>query len=202
CYERLADFRRQGVAIALVSHNMQAIASLCDSAMLLRSGTPPLVADVGTVITAYTSASPVSSDPRLEVLSATLSCGPRRDPLRGAVVPGTAMTLDLELLPSASFPRCGLGLNVTRTDGLTMFMGASNIGGASVDVAAGVPLRCRITFTANVLRGTYTVGAFLRDGDKMWREVILSGLASFVVEETTRVSGCAELNPVYEISKD
>jgi lipopolysaccharide transport system ATP-binding protein len=199
CYERLNDFRRQGVAIAFVSHNMQAVASLCDRAMLLRSGSGPIVSDVGTVIAAYTNANPVSSDARVRVLGATLSSRTRSGALRGPIPPGTTLTLDLELLPETELPRCGLGLQVTRSDGLTIFMGASNIGGESVDVAAGVPLRCRITFDANVLKGTYIVGAYLRDGDKIWREIVLSGLASFVVEETTRVGGCAELHPNYQM---
>ncbi len=202
CYERLNEFRRQGVAIAFVSHNMQAVASLCHNAMLLRSGREPVVADVGTVISAYTNSNPVSSDSRIRVLGATLSCKARAGSLRAPVSPGTSMTLDLELLPDAALPRCGLGLEVIRSDGLMIFMGASNIGGESIDVAPGVPLRCRISFAANVLKGTYIVGAFLRDCDRIWPEIRLTGLASFVVEETTRVAGCAELHPVYEMEPE
>ena len=47
CYERLAEFRRSGAAIVLVSHSMQAIVSLCDRAILLRPGRDPIIGPDG-----------------------------------------------------------------------------------------------------------------------------------------------------------
>jgi lipopolysaccharide transport system ATP-binding protein len=37
CVERMKEFKRQGVAIAFVSHNLQAVASLCERAVYLHS---------------------------------------------------------------------------------------------------------------------------------------------------------------------
>jgi hypothetical protein len=36
------------------------------------------------------------------------------------------------------------------------------------------------------------------DVRRLWSPVVMSGLASFVVHETTRIAGCAELEPRYE----
>ena len=35
CVERMEDFKRRGVAIVFVSHNLQAISNLCDKTLLL-----------------------------------------------------------------------------------------------------------------------------------------------------------------------
>jgi lipopolysaccharide transport system ATP-binding protein len=55
CYARLQEFRRSGAAIVFVSHNMQAIVSLCDKGILLRPGRGPIVASVGEVAALYAS---------------------------------------------------------------------------------------------------------------------------------------------------
>ncbi len=199
CYERLEDFRRQGVAIALVSHNMQAVASLCKRAMLLSAGSEPLLADVGTVLAAYTNLNPSSSHDRVRVLRAALRRSESSDTLRTPLSPGDQVVLDLEIVSDVPLDRCGLGLHITRSDGLMVFEGASNISGPSVDIPAGVPFKCQIRFSANVLRGTYIVAGFLRDRDKIWQPIMLTGLASFVIHETTRLRGCAELYPEYEM---
>src|SRR6185436_19764012 len=41
-FDRIREFRRAGAAIVFVSHNMQAIVSLCDRALLLRPGKSPI----------------------------------------------------------------------------------------------------------------------------------------------------------------
>ena len=60
----------------------------------------------------------------------------------------------------------------------------------------------RTHFTANVLRGTYRIVLHVNDAHKRWEPIDVSGLASFVVHETTRVAGCAEMEAVYEIDVD
>jgi ABC-type polysaccharide/polyol phosphate transport system ATPase subunit len=199
CYERLEEFRRRGVAIALVSHNLQAVASLCKRAMLLSTGGAPLVADVGTVLAAYTNLSPASSHDRVRVLRAALRRGASSDALKTPLSPGDQVVLDLEIVSDMPLDRCGLGLQITRSDGLVVFEGASNIAGPSIDLPPGVPFKCEIRFTANLLRGTYVVAGFLRDRDKIWQPIMLTGLATFIVNETTRLRGCVEVYPEYEM---
>jgi lipopolysaccharide transport system ATP-binding protein len=38
CYERMIEFKRNGVAIAFVSHNLKAVSALCDRVLVLRRG--------------------------------------------------------------------------------------------------------------------------------------------------------------------
>ena len=94
---------------------------------------------------------------------------------------------------------CNIGLEVVRNDGLTMFNGSPMIDGRPpIDLEPGTVIRARIHFRANVLRGTYRIMLHLADATKTWPMISVSGLASFVVHETTRVAGCAELEPSYD----
>ena len=198
CYARLADFRRSGAAIAFVSHNMQAIASLCDRALLLRPGRSPILGDVSEVAALYASVEGNVTDARVTVHSCKLT-GSHQAPQKTPVEPGTTLTLDLDVETSVALPRCGVNFEVVRSDGLMVFNGSPMVDGdPPVDLDAGATLRVRVQFRANVLRGTYRINLNLIDVRRLWSPVVMSGLASFVVHETTRIAGCAELEPRYE----
>ena len=199
CYARLQQFRDAGAAIVFVSHNMQAISSLCDRAMLLRPGQPPVLSTVDEVAAIYASPQHAAHDPRVAIKRFALEHRADHSAVRSPVVPGTPLTLDVEFEARAPLPRCCIGLEVVRSDGLVMFNGSPQIAGEPpLELEPGTTVRARIHFRANVLRGAYRVVLNLADTTKRWPTIAVSGLASFVVHETTRVAGCAELEPVYE----
>jgi lipopolysaccharide transport system ATP-binding protein len=199
CYARLQQFRASGAAIVFVSHNMQAITSLCDRALLLRPGQPPILSTVHDVAAIYAAPETAAHDARVAIKRITLQHRNDRSPIHAAVAPGTPLTLDVELDVVDALPRCCVGLEVVRTDGLVMFNGSPQVDGdPPLDLEPGARLRARIHFRANVLRGTYRVVLNLADTTKQWPTIAISGMASFVVHETTRVAGCAELEPSYD----
>jgi homopolymeric O-antigen transport system ATP-binding protein len=201
CYARLERFRNQGIPIAFVSHNMQAIATLCDRVMLLRSGHDPLLGDVPSVLSEYVSARGVSVDPRVAVLRASLIDRRTAAEVSAPVVPTAPLVLDLEIAAVTTFPRCGVLLQVVRSDGLIVFTGMSTLDGVKeVNLEAGDRLRARISFDANVLRGTYILNVQLVDTMRQWSPAVINSLSSFVVSETTRIAGSAELMPSYTLS--
>jgi lipopolysaccharide transport system ATP-binding protein len=201
CFDRLARFRRDGIPIAFVSHNMQAIASLCDRVLLLRPNQEPTLGDVSTALMEYASSKGSMADPRVVVHDAVLRDAGTGEHLRGPVRPATSLALDVELSAVEALPRCGVLIQVVRSDGMVMFTGMSTLDGlAAVDLAPGASLRCQITFLANVLRGTYMINLQLVDTLRQWPEAVISGVQSFVVTETTRVAGTSELLPRYRIS--
>ena len=200
CYERLAEFRRSGAAIVFVSHNMQAIVSLCDKAVLLRPGRGPIVGSVGEVAALYASPNGQAVDPRIAIESARLTERGTFAPVRTALAPGVALTLDATIRATAPLPRCRVGFEIIRDDGMVMFHGSPMVDGhPPIDLEAGMALSLRTHFRANLLRGTYRVVVHIVDTNKLWTPIAVSGLVSFVVHETTRVAGCAEVEPVYEL---
>jgi lipopolysaccharide transport system ATP-binding protein len=201
CYARLEQFRREEIPIAFVSHNMQAIATLCDRVLLLRPGQAPIVGDVPSVLAEYTSSRGALADARVTVLTAKLSDGLTSRETTGPIEPSTKLCLEVDIAAAVKFERCGLLIQIVRSDGLVMFTGMSTIDGLpEFDLAPGDKLHARILFDANVLRGTYVINLQLVDRLRQWREAVINGIRSFVVSETTRVAGCAELRPVYEFN--
>lgn len=201
CYERLDQFRRNGIPIAFVSHNMQAIATLCDRVLLLRPGQEPIIGSVPTVLAEYASSKGTLADPRLMVHSARLVDVGADCEIVGPILPGARLRLDVELTAAAELPRAGVLIQVVRSDGLVIFTGMSTLDGLpELDLEPGACLTVRIVFSANVLRGTYVVNLQLVDTMRQWPTAIVNGLCSFVVTETTRIAGCAELQPAYELS--
>jgi len=200
CYARLEKFRNDGIPIAFVSHNMQAIATLCDQVVLLRPGQEPIVGDVPNVLAEYTSSRGASADDRVTMLGAILRDASTGKEITGPVQPTAKLSLEVELEPVVDLMRCGLLIQVVRSDGLIVFTGMSTIDGLpEFDLLPGDRLSARILFDANVLRGTYVINLQLVDKLRQWREAVIQGVRSFVVSETTRVAGCAELCPTYNI---
>lgn len=201
CYERLAAFRRSGVAIAFVSHNMQAIATLCDRAILLRADREPLLGSVSDVTAAYASnLTAGNSDPRVEVLETALVDAASGTALSRPVSPGAELKLRLQVHTLDTFTRAGVLIQIVRSDGTVMFTGMSTLDGdPETDFSPGEVNQIQIRFTANMLRGTYVINVHLVDSLRVWPTVILPAVASFVIAETTRVAGYAEVNPQYEV---
>jgi lipopolysaccharide transport system ATP-binding protein len=200
CYDRLLEFRKSGAAIVFVSHNMQAIVSLCDRALLLRPGKSPIIGSVGEVAAQYASPDGQAVDPRIQIDSIRLAERGSFSNVKSALAPGAPLTLDVTIGVKATLPRCRVGFEIVRNDGLIMFNGSPMIDGEPpIDLEAGTTLTFRTHFRANVLRGTYRIVLHLNDAHKMWTPIDVSGLASFVVHETTRVAGCAEVEPTYEL---
>jgi len=201
CHARLEKFRNEGIPIAFVSHNMQAIATLCDRVMLLRSGQDPLIGDVSAVLAEYVSARGTTADPRISVLQASLIDGRTGTDVIGPVPPAVPLILDVEIEATAQLVRCGVLIQIVRSDGLVMFTGMSTVDGLDdVNLEPGDSLRSRIAFLANVLRGTYIINVHLMDRLRQWSPAIVNNVTSFVVNETTRIAGCAEVLPSYDIS--
>ncbi|HUQ88886.1 MAG TPA: Wzt carbohydrate-binding domain-containing protein, partial [Vicinamibacterales bacterium] len=200
CYERLAEFRRQGAAIVFVSHSMQAIVSLCDRALLLRPGRTALMGPVGEMAARYASPDGQVVDPRITVESIQVSERGAFGALKAAVIPGATLTLDAKIRVNQPLPRCRVEFSIVRNDGMIMFQGSPMVDGAApIDLTPGTALSFTTHFRANLLRGTYRILLQLFDTNKLWEPIAISGLASFVVHETTRVAGCAELEPSYEL---
>lgn len=200
CFARMEEFRRSGVAIVFVSHNMQAIMSLCDRALLLRPRNEPVLGNVDEVAALYASTASGATDPRVTVRRFDLTSAVDGMRLSGGVEPGAALRVDVELEVNTDLPRCNVFFDVIRTDGLKMFTHTPMVEDEPpLNLSKGDILKTQVSFRANVLRGTYRVLLHLADKEYLYPHVEVSGLASFVVHETTRLYGCAELEPSYRI---
>jgi hypothetical protein len=94
--------------------------------------------------------------------------------------------------------RAGLALLFHRADGLMVFNGSSMLDGEPpYDLTTGETWHISIRFRTNLLRGTYAISGHLFEEKRQWPAVELGVLGSFVVAETTRAGGVADLEPRY-----
>lgn len=55
CYDKMRDFVRSGTSLVFVSHNMNAVSTLCKSALLLRQGEPVFLGQTAIAVQRYHS---------------------------------------------------------------------------------------------------------------------------------------------------
>ena len=97
CFERMLEFKRQGIAIVLVSHNLQAVAMLCERALFLAhsvQASGPTTA----VLDAYVRAAqkvPRNTSSVIDITSASLETPAGTLGSHAEIVPRTPVTLRL-----------------------------------------------------------------------------------------------------------
>jgi hypothetical protein len=157
CVDRMREFKRQGVAIAFVSHNLQAVSMLCERALYLR-GSARACGDTQSVIEAYVQT--VSVDSGGDANGVRITAGPLVDssgqPVR-VVRPNTALSLPVTYRAAAQIEDLTFGFLVHRTtDALVVYDG--NVRGSEVGVpklTPGQPLTVRFDFRLHLTRGHY-----------------------------------------------
>jgi lipopolysaccharide transport system ATP-binding protein len=161
CIERMHEFKRKGVAIVFVSHDLQAVASLCDHALFLASSVQchGLASDV---IHAYVSSAMPrtvdASDWPVDIQSLRV-LDEHGHPIEDPVPPGTRVTVIATAIAFAHHPPVGFELAVYRsTDNL--MINETRLTAAELGLPVvhnNEPFEVRIDFTANVARGHYHV---------------------------------------------
>ena len=126
CIERMQEFRRSGVAIVFVSHNLQAVSTLCQRAIFL-AGSVKVDGPPDDVIRAYVnSASPeveAAENDEVRIASSRLvdSAGA---PVTGMVAPGQPLCLETRYLPKITAENVTFELLLYRsTDNLLLYAG-------------------------------------------------------------------------------
>ena len=200
CIERMEQFRDRGAAIVLVSHDLQAVAGLCQRSIFLKSSVKaqgPTHDVIHAYITSETPPQTPPADAAFSISAASLA-NRHGQLLRDMVPPGERLILRCTLLPSVDMPDPSLKvrLQVSRsTDSLVV--DEAELSGASLGiqrVLRGQPIEVAIGFSANLRRGHYHVAiSVLRAGTDA---VLGSGgpPVAFVVDEKQTWTGVVNLD--------
>jgi len=202
CLDRLEEFKRNGVAIVFVSHNLQAVASLCDRALLL-GGTVRADGTPSDVIRAYVSGVRSgrfveAADDAIEVVSAMLMTAGKRQLEDEEVAPGTPLELRVEYEPKIAAESVIFDFLLYRSDdNLVLYDGhytSAELGlGALVP---GVSFVATFRFAANVVGGRYRVVTRIRETTMLFASRMLSDARRpnmFTVGGDTKETGIAFL---------
>lgn len=222
-FDRIRQFRKEGTTLLLVSHDKQAIQSVCDRAILLdggrlaKQGKPEEIMDYYNAMIAERENETVrlneTGDGKVQTISgtgeATVSDIALRDELgeRVEVVDvGAAVTLEVKVKVKAPIPRMVLGYMIKDRLGQPMYGTNTHLKQLPIeDVAAGEEVTYRFAFPMNLGPGTYSVATAIVSTETHlvnnyeWRDLALV----FTVMNMRRphFEGSAWLDPAVDIQR-
>jgi lipopolysaccharide transport system ATP-binding protein len=222
-FDRIRQFRREGTTLLLVSHDKQAIQSVCDSAILLdagrlaRQGNPEEIMDYYNAMIADRENSMLQlnarDDGKLQVVSGTGEATVAEIALLDAegkrvevIDVGQDVTLQVTVEARAGIPRMVLGYMIKDRLGQPMFGTNTHLKELPLhDVQPGERITFRFRFDANLGAGTYSVATAIVSTETHlvnnyeWRDLALV----FTVVNMRRpyFEGSAFIDPAIEIDR-
>jgi lipopolysaccharide transport system ATP-binding protein len=198
CINRMEEFKRDGVAIVFVSHNLQAVASLCDEALFMAGelkacGRPDEV--IRAYVTKSDDATEASNNDVIRIVSTTLY-DERGDTVADAVRPGTSLRLRVVFSPTVNARDVTFGVLLFRsTDNLLVYDGHfTNVEVGMPSIKADEPFAVDFWFKANVTRGHYHIATRIYDNILQRFLAIVSPPVVFSVDELQTWDGIAHLD--------
>ena len=200
CMERMERHIKDGVTVVFVSHNLQAVASLCKRAVVLGGGTLQYDGPVEGAIDAYLRASQAGSrrsdtDPRFTLESVeflTADGGPAH-----TMAPHTPCVLRAVVRCDQDAPELTFSFDFERTRDLFYCYGVSveDIGVEQRAFRAGERAVIEFHLVAHFARGHYRVNLNVRDSRQMKFYLFAENIANFTIDETASYNGVVDIEP-------
>jgi lipopolysaccharide transport system ATP-binding protein len=198
CITRMEEFKRDGVAIVFVSHNLQAVASLCDEALFLAGeikaqGRPDDVIRAYVTKTGDLTTTETSND-AIKITTAGLFNESER-PVVDAVPPGTKLRYRASFVSSVEARDVTFGFLLYRsTDNLLVYDGHfTNAEIGLPIIRPGDEFSVDFLFLANVTRGHYHIATRIYDNIIQNFHAVVSPPVIFSVDELQTWAGIAHL---------
>lgn len=222
-FERIRQYRALGTTLLLVSHDKQAIQSVCDRAILLdggrlrREGKPEEIMDYYNALIAERENQSVQTRQldvgKVQTISGTLEATVAEIVLLNemgkaveVVDVGALVTLQVTVQAHASIPRMVLGYMIKDRVGQTMFGTNTHLKDLALDeIGAGQRVVYRFSFPLNLGPGSYSVATAIVSTDTHlvnnyeWRDLAL--VFTVVNMRRPHFEGSTWLDPVIEIEQ-
>ena len=222
-FERIRQYRRAGTTLLLVSHDKQAIQSVCDRAILLdggrlaREGKPEEIMDYYNALIAERENSTLRlhqrDDGKLQVTSGTGEATVAEIALLNdageaveVVDVGQQVTLRITVAVHAAIPRMVLGYMIKDRLGQAMYGTNTHLKQLPLeDMRAGQRVTYSFSFAANLGAGSYSVATAIVStathlvNNYEWRDLAL--VFTVVNMRRPHFEGSAWLDPAIEITR-
>ena len=196
CVQRMNDFKREGVAIVFVSHNLQAVSNLCDRALYLRRK-PVAFGPANEVIDTYVRDAFVPADesrPGEFAIRATSLCTPDGTPVTAAVEPGRRLQLRVTFESAAPLDEIVFAFRMLRsTDQLLVYDGQFTQEDLGLDLRTPKVFTVVFGFVANLTRGQYYLEILAGHPPTQRYLARLAPAAHLVISESRTWGGVADL---------
>jgi homopolymeric O-antigen transport system ATP-binding protein len=204
CMERMERHIKNGVTVVFVSHNLQAVASLCKRAVVLGQGTLRYDGPVEGAIDAYLAASQAGSrrsdtDPRFTLESARLTTATGQP--AHTMSPHTPCVLTAVLRCDIESPPVSFSMDFERTRDLFYCYGVSSdqLGVARQAMRPGDRITVEFRFVAHFARGHYRINVNVRHSSSMTFFLFAENAANFTIVETASYNGVVDVEPTCSV---
>lgn len=189
CLQWMKDTLQNGTTVVFVSHNMDAVLSLCDSAILLNKGRVLAQGALNEVVSEYYRSGGVWSPPLIAAPGASTTAFSSTIGERGVVDPGEQVTFTHTFTATRD---CSLspGFHIRRDGRLVLQTTYARIRGEPLRVAEGESASLDWTMSFNLPAGVYAVGYHLEDAEGEFHEYQSKAFVIAVGDELSVVSDC------------
>ena len=196
--EKMRSVVASGATVVFVSHNLHAVAGLCQRAILMDRGSVVARGTATDVIRAYLERDAAKSSPAVDGEDAYLSDvtlrGVAGETLR--FESGEKMFLDVAVSARRRCEKLAVVVEcVDEEQYLAFNTSTARLGEAPFDLEAGESFRTTLEMTVNLAPGTFQIGAYLYryDTEHTYDERLRA--ATFYVTSASDVRGIAHLQP-------
>lgn len=220
-FDRIREFRKLGTTLLIVSHDKNAIQTICDRAIMLNGGKvamhgkPEAVMDYYNAMIADRENSEVKQETRKDGEVQTISGTGEATVIDIALLSqsgqrvevvdvGAQLTLEIKVKTQAPIPRLVLGYMIKNRLGQAMYGTNTHLKEMALnDVPAGESITYRFGFPMNLGAGSYSIATALVSSDTHlvnnyeWRDLAL--VFSVVNMSHEHFEGSAWLDPTVEI---
>jgi lipopolysaccharide transport system ATP-binding protein len=199
CIARMQESIRQGVTVAFVSHNLQAVASLCSRVIVLAGGQLIADGDPAASLDAYLKASQQSPGGQGDATQPTslvaVEFKTEGNKPAQVMAPHTPCEMTVTLRFNQDVQDFNIGFIVERTSDLLYCYGASTeeCGIPLFRCRAGETLRVRFRFSAHFARGHYRINLNLRNSKASKFAAVFDNVAGFAIDEHVTYSGVVDI---------
>lgn len=220
-FERIREFRKLGTTLLIVSHDKQAIQSICDRAILVNAGRLAIEGEPESVMDYYNAmladhqnqevVQEVREDGKIQTISGTgqatvtaIALVDQQDRPLDVVDVGQSVRLLITVQAHQPIERLVLGYGIKDRLGQVIYGTNTHLKEqALTGVTAGQRFVFDIAFSANLGQGTYSVQTALTSSDTHltnnyeWRDLAL--VFNVINISKPHFAGCAWIDPLIEI---
>ena len=196
--EKMRQVMKGGTTVVFVSHNLRAVADLCQRGMLLDHGTVTEVGPATQVIKTYMERGTegAGSDPDKEVYVSRVTL---RDEAGAEAVQfdaGQRLIAEVEVTARRAAQRLAVVIECRDEDMYDVFnTSTERLGAATVNLAAGEKFTARFALRLHLVAGTYHFGVYVYRYDIQKNYDTLTPARTFYVRSLIDVKGVAHLEP-------
>ena len=199
CMEKMQEKIRSDVAVIFVSHNLSAVANLCDRAILLSKGDVVVDGPCEKAIEAYVKAmgswdsKSESGDRGIRFIDAQFKASGGQTP--HMIKPHTPCEMAVVFECESRIPPFNVGFIIRRTQDMAYCYVATTqeLGHPLFELIPGERLAVLFQFDAHLTRGHYRVDLNVRDPKGAGYLLAATGVASFTIDEQITSHGLADL---------